>query len=158
MENSKTKFITADLTEKRMAAKGFANEWHHYPAHKQRSVLKHYVATITDEWGVADWYIYEEKTADGFSVFVSTSDAKNIDVSSNVHYSENLLTEQLIQAISNSGLIFVWDTDSEFVEEAINYLYDLLVTIKLNEVKDELISDGYKDPKQIRKSSDNIYK
>ena len=40
-------------------------------------VKKYYNFEFTDEWGVQDFYIYEESTADGYSVYVAIDDPKN---------------------------------------------------------------------------------
>jgi ABC-type ATPase involved in cell division len=43
----------------------------------KESVLKHFNVEFTDEWSNnADFYVYEESTADGYSVFIATHDTE----------------------------------------------------------------------------------
>jgi len=146
MNNSKTKFITDEIIEERMVAKGFGCDKEGDEEHMFKSVLEGNSAKITDEWwSSADWYIYEESTNDGYSVFVSTADKDNIDIGSDVNYYDHELREDLIEAISNSSNIFVWDLDQPFVEDAIMELYGDVIETQRVMVEDELMDEGYED-------------
>ena len=50
-----------------------------------------------------DFYIYEESTADGYSIWVATYDDRDFCINSDVFYYENKLDEPLVEAIYNIG-------------------------------------------------------
>ena len=69
------KLITDELINERLEAKGFGKKQINDEDLAQKSVLKHFNVEFTDEWtNNADFYVYEESTADGYSVFVATHD------------------------------------------------------------------------------------
>ena len=68
-----SKFITDELVEERLIKKGFGEQDSHDEEHVKKVVCKHYDLEITDDWSSdCDHYIYEETTADGYSVWIST--------------------------------------------------------------------------------------
>jgi len=95
-------------------------------------VKKYYNFEFTDEWGVQDFYIYEESTADGYSVYVAIDDPKKgICVGENVYYYDSDLQDALVDHIKYSSkldkdIIYVDDLNSFYVEEAIDVLNELM--------------------------------
>ena len=64
------------------------------------AVEKHFKFTISDEWANSHaYYIYEESTADGYSVYIATSDIGNIHVNENVNYYDSDLSDALVEFI-----------------------------------------------------------
>ena len=101
------------------------------------AVQKHFKFTISDEWANSHaYYIYEESTADGYSVYITTSDIGNIHVNENVNYYDSDLSDALVEFIrynfedsaksKKPVTIYVDDMDSVFVEEAIDELEELM--------------------------------
>ena len=109
--------------------------------HARNQVLAHFECEITDQWQNPDFSIYEESTADGYSVWIATDDDKRINVNEDVYYYENELHDVLYNAIPDYNSIYCDDYD--FVEDAITRHYeDLLFRIE-EEVVDELLDEGY---------------
>ena len=136
MEN---KFITDELITLRMTEKGWIEGCD--DEHARNQVLAHFECEITDQWQNPDFSIYEESTADGYSVWIATDDDKRINVNEDVYYYENELHDVLYDAISDYNQIYCDNYD--FVEDAITRHYeDLLCRIE-EEVVDELLDEGY---------------
>ena len=135
----KNKFITDELITERMESKGWIEGCD--DEHAKKQVLEHFECEITDRWQNPDFSIYEESTADGYSVWIATDDDKHINVNEDVYYYENELNDVLYDAIPDYNNIYCDNYD--FVEDAITRHYeDLLCRIE-EEVEDELLGEGY---------------
>ena len=135
----KNKFITDELITQRMEDKGWIEGCD--DEHAKKQVLEHFECEITDRWQNPDFSIYEESTADGYSVWIATDDNKSINVNEDVYYYENELNDVLYDAIPDYNNIYCDNYD--FVEDAITRHYeDLLCRIE-EEVVDELLDEGY---------------
>ena len=135
----KNKFITDELITQRMESKGWIEGCD--DEHAKKQVLEHFECEITDQWQNPDFSIYEESTADGYSVWIATNDDKSINVNEDVYYYENELNDVLYDAIPDYNNIYCDNYD--FVEDAITRHYeDLLCRIE-EEVVDELLDEGY---------------
>ena len=133
------KFITDELITLRMTEKGWIEGCD--DEHAKKQVLEHFECEITDQWQNPDFSIYEESTADGYSVWIATDDDKHINVNEDVYYYENELHDVVYDAIPDYNNIYCDNYD--FVEDAITRHYeDLLCRIE-EEVVDELLSEGY---------------
>jgi len=135
----KNKFITDELITQRMESKGWIEGCD--DEHAKKQVLEHFECEITDNWQNPDFSIYEESTADGYSVWIATDDDRSINVNEDVYYYENELNDVLYDAIPDYNNIYCDNYD--FVEDAITRHYeDLLCRIE-EEVVDELLDEGY---------------
>ena len=135
----KNKFITDELITERMESKGWIEGCD--DEHAKKQVLEHFECEITDRWQNPDFSIYEESTADGYSVWIATDDDKHMNVNEDVYYYENELNDVLYDAIPDYNNIYCDNYD--FVEDAITRHYeDLLCRIE-EEVEDELLGEGY---------------
>ena len=77
------KLITAKLINERLEVKGFGDYQANDEDLAKESVLHYYNIELTDDYSSsADFYIYEESTADGYSVFVATHDQNVVNVNS----------------------------------------------------------------------------
>jgi len=72
----------------------------------------------------ADFYIYEETTADGYTIYVATSDPSNIDISEEVYYYDTDLEDAWYKALKNGGKIYADDLDSYQLSDALKKLND----------------------------------
>jgi len=135
----KNKYITDELIAQRMESKGWIEGCD--DEHARNQVLAHYDCEITDQWQNPDFCVYEESTADGYSVWIATSDSKSINVNEDVYYYENELTDVVYDAIHDYSNIYCDNYD--FIEDAITRHYeDLLCRIE-DEIIDELLNEGY---------------
>jgi len=98
-----------------------------------KKVQQHYNFKFTNNWGIQDYYVYEESTADGYSVYIATENTNNICVNENVHYYDSALCNELVEFIKHTSklhetIIYVDDLDAYFIDEAIQELYELIIT------------------------------
>mgnify|MGYP003328819581 FL=1 len=111
-------------------------------------MLDYYESEIVNDWSQAvDFHIYEETTADGYSVYVATYDDQNVSVSENVHYYDNNLGAQLTQAITQGWKIYLADMDDYYVTDVMRELYTNLCEKRQEEIVVELIDEGYEEIK-----------
>ena len=132
-------FITDDLITRRMTEKGWIEGCDDEHARKQ--VLDYYECEVMDNWQNPDFSIYEESTADGYSVWIATDDDKSINVNEDVYYYENELPDVLYDAIPDYSNIYCDNYD--FVEDAITRHYEDILCRMEEEVVDELLDEGY---------------
>ena len=150
MENKK--IITDELINERLEAKGFGDKQISDSDLAKESVLNHFHVELIDDWSEdADFYIYEESTVDGHSVFVATCDTKNISVNENIYYYDHDLSETLQEAIKFANgdedypeKIYVDDLYQDFVDDAIQELFAYLSERFEEEIITELEDEGYK--------------
>ena len=135
------KFITDELITQRMESKGWIEGCD--DEHAKKQVLEHFECEITDQWQNPEFSIYEESTADGYSVWIATDDDKSINVNEDVYYYENELNDVLYDAISDYNQIYCDNYD--FVKDAITIHYEDLLSRIEEEVVDELHDEGYSD-------------
>ena len=134
-----TKYITDELIAQKMAEKGWIEGCD--DEHARNQVLAHYECEVTDQWQNPDFSVYEESTADGYSVWIATANDKSINVSEDVYYYENELTDVLYEAIPDYSNIYCDNYD--FVEDAITRHYEDLMCRIEDETVDELLDEGY---------------
>jgi len=134
-----TKYITDELISQKMAEKGWIEGCD--DEHARNQVLAHYECEVTDQWQNPDFSVYEESTADGYSVWIATANDKSINVSEDVYYYENELTDVLYEAIPDYSNIYCDNYD--FVEDAITRHYEDLMCRIEDETIDELLDEGY---------------
>ena len=142
------KYITDELIEQRLIAKGYGDEDSHDEEHVRNVVLKHFDLELTDNWSNdCSHYIYEESTADGYSVYISTHDFNKIEVSENIFYYDHDLSAQFIQAVYDNDhgdvQFYLGDMEADYVQDAINELFIRLVDLYTDIVTDELFDEGY---------------
>ena len=145
------KLITDELINERLEAKGFGNKQSEDEDLAKESVLKHFNLEFTDNYSDnADFYIYEETTADGYSVFVATHDQSHVNVNENVYYYDTYVGDALEELIKysngdedNPEIIYVDDLHQQFIDDAIVVLFEYLAERFEEEVIDELKDEGY---------------
>ena len=135
----KNKYITDELIAQRMESKGWIEGCD--DEHARNQVLAHYDCEVTDQWQNPDFSIYEESTADGYSVWIASANTNNININEDVYYYDGDLPDVLYEAIPDYNRIYCDCED--IIEDAITRHYeDLLCRIE-DEIIDELIDEGY---------------
>jgi len=145
------KLITNELINERLEAKGFGDYQANDEDLAKESVLKHFNLEFTDNYSDnADFYIYEETTADGYSVFVATHDQSHVNVNENVYYYDTYVGDALEEFIKysngdedNPEIIYVDDLHQQFIDDAIIVLFEYLAERFEEEVIEELTDEGY---------------
>ena len=95
-------------------------------------VNKYFNFKLTDEYSSElDFYIYEECTADGYSVWVATEFKHSINVVEEIFFYDTDLKYVLINHIKDSSkeletVIYVDDLSSYYVSEALDELRELM--------------------------------
>ena len=135
----KNKFITDELITKRMESKGWIEGCD--DEHARNQVLAHFECEITDNWQNPDFSIYEESTADGYSVWIASADTNRININEDVYYYNSDLSDVLYEAIPDYDRIYCDDED--IIEDAITRQYEDLLFRMEEEVVDELLNEGY---------------
>ena len=145
-----TKYITDELIEERLTMKGFSEQDSHDEEHVFESVCKHFDLTLTDTWKPnLDFYIYEESTADGYTVYVGTHEPNSISVSEHVYYYDNELTSLLAQAVIDADhgdaeiYLSALNDGESWITDAMSELYIDLYKLYVDEITDELFDEGY---------------
>ena len=142
------KYITDELIEQRLIAKGYGDEDSHDEEHVRNVVLKHFDLELTDTWSPdCSHYIYEENTADGYSVYISTHDINKINVNENVYYYDSNMCAAFKQAVYDNDhgdvQFYLGDIEADYIQDAICELYIDLVELYTETTIDELIDEGY---------------
>lgn len=145
--------ITNELINERLEAKGFGEKQSEDFESALKAVVNHYHVKITDDFvNDADFYIYEESTADGYSVFVAIHDQRQININENVYYYDSDLSGVLEYNIKYSNgdedypeVIYVDDIYADYVEYAIQNMFVYLAERFEEEVINELIDEGYEE-------------
>ena len=148
----KEKIITDELINEMLEAKGFGEKQENDEDLAKEAVLKHFGVEFTDDYSSsADFYIYEESTADGYSVFIATHSQDSVNVNENVYYYDSDLGDALEEYIKYSNgdeedpeIIYVDDLNQQFIDDAIVQLFEYLAERFEEDVIDELESKGYK--------------
>ena len=145
------KLITDELINERLEAKGFGEKQINDEDLAKESVLKHFGVEIIDNYSSnADFYVYEESTADGYSVFVATHDQSVVNVNENVYYYDSDLSDALVDFMKYSNgsedypnVVYVDDLNQQFIDDAIVQLFEYLAERFEEEIIDELTDEGY---------------
>ena len=148
-----SKVITEELVNERLEARGFGEKQQEDEDLTRKSVLDYYGIKLTGHCDSnADFSIYEESTADGYSVWIATHDTNKISICEDVYYYDSDLGDALAEAIRYSNgqvefpeTFYVEDQDANYVDEAIEQLFVYLSEKIEVEVVDELINEGYEE-------------
>ena len=148
----KQKLITDELINEMLEARGFGEKQINDEDLAKEAVLNHFNVEFTDNFtSNADFYIYEESTSDGYSVYVATHDTSSISINEDVYYYDSDLGDALEEFIKDSNgdedhpeIIYVDDLYQQFIDDAIVQLFEYLAERFEEEIIDELTSEGYK--------------
>ncbi len=146
-----SKLITEELINERLEAIGFGDKQSNNEDVAKQNVLDHYGVELTDNWTEkAEYYIYEESTSDGYSVYVCTDDTSSISVCEDINLYDHDLSDKLEEQIKYSNgdkdypeIIYVDDLYQDFIDQAIESLFIYLAERFEEEVINELIDEGY---------------
>ena len=144
-----SKYITDELIEERLKKRGFSS-YEGYGAEDEdanyKELCEYYDFELIDEWnGRAEYFIYSETTADGYEVWITTDDDQgSVNVNENVHYYDNDLAEVLMDWIRyGGGIIFVEDMEADYVNEALERMFDTMIECIKDNIIIELEDEGY---------------
>lgn len=147
------KIITEDLILEKLEQKKVLDHYSIDEDLAQKQLENHFDFKLTDNWNnTPDYSIYTETTADGYEVWVATDgDGRNVCINEDVHYYDNDLAEALIEACTDYlELIYVDDLESDYVNDAMEQLYDKYINDMKEDIESELIDAGYVTPDPIK--------
>ncbi len=153
----KEKLITDELINEMLEARGFGEKQINDEDLAKEAVLNHFNVEFTDNFtSNADFHIYEESTADGYSVYVATHDTSSISINEDVYYYESDLGNALEEFIKHSNgdednpeIIYVDDLFQQFIDDAIVQLFEYLAERFEEDIIDELKDKGYKQINEL---------
>ena len=147
----KEKLITDELINEMLEARGFGEKQINDEDLAKEAVLNHFNVEFTDNFtSSADFYIYEESTADGYSVFVATHDQNSVNINENVYYYDSELGDALEEFMKysngdedNPEIIYVDDLHQQFIDDSMSQLFEYLAERFEEDIIDELKDKGY---------------
>lgn len=140
-----SKIITDELIKEKLIYRGWQDIDEADQDWQRKMVLEYYDVELTDTFNDCEYYIYSESTRDGYEVFIATDSIGSVCISEDVHYYDSDLHDELIDAIKNElSPIYVDDENADFVDYAIEELYQELYDEKYQEAESELEDEGYK--------------
>ncbi len=147
------KTLTQELIEQKLKEKGWKlthGEDMTYDQMREK-VLDYYNVEFTDRFNNnCGYYIYTESTRDGYEVWVATESMGGVCISEDVYYYDSDIYDALIDAIKDElSPIYVDDTEADYINYAIEELYDYLYDRKLQETETELEDEGYEWPEKV---------
>lgn len=143
-----SKILTDELIKQTMADQGWLDVNEADQDWQRKMVLQYYDVELTDRFdNNCGYYIYGESTRDGYEVFVAADDIRRVCISEDVYYYESDLHDALVDAIKDElSPIYLDDEDADFVDYAIEELYEYLYDRKYEETESELEEQGYEWP------------
>ena len=144
------KTLTDELIVQKLAEQGWLDINEVDEEHKKKMVLGYYEVEFTDMYNNnCGYYIYTESTRDGYEVYVATESMGGVCIPEDVYYYDSDLHYALADAIKDElSPIYLDDTDADFVDYAIEELYEFVYQEKYDEVESELEDQGYEWPEK----------
>ena len=141
-----SKILTDELIEQTMSDQGWLPPNEADQDWQKKTVLDHYEVKFTDRFdNNCEYYIYGESTRDGYEVYVASDSVRNVCISEDVYYYDSDLHDALVDAIQDElSPIYLDDEDADFVDYAIEELYNDLYNQNYEETELELQDKGYK--------------
>ncbi len=142
------KTLTDELIEQKLAEQGWLDVNEIDQEDQKKMVLEYYDVELTDRYNSnCQYYMYSESTRDGYEVWVASESMGGVCISEELYYYDSDLHEALADAIKDElSPIYLDDTEAEFVDYAIEQVYEDLYDRKLEEVESELEDQGYEWP------------
>ena len=141
--------ITEELIAEQLLNLGYDENKSHIEEYVQEKVLNHYEATITDIWSERmDFYMYEESTSDGYSVYIATNNPANININEDVNYYDSEFSTYLVDTLkygNNEPEIYVESPGESWVSDAMSQLFEELIELAEETAIDNLIDLGYEE-------------
>jgi len=140
-----SKKLTHGLIDERLAEYGVVPTHEADVEDQYRAINEHFEFDIDTSWsGSYDIMFYPETTADGYEVWIATTDDKSPYIGEDVYYYESDWLEKMPDAMRDGQRIhFDLDFDDYNFQEIIEEVYDSYYNDKKQEVEEQLIEEGY---------------
>ena len=140
------KKLTEELIQDNLEERGASIPHETHFEDKLKKVLSIHGAEITSDWDDrCNAFFYEESTVDGYSVYIATTNDKNICITEEVYYYEEELFENLKDYIIDGYKIYIGleFEDNYSFEKSITELYEEWYVEEYKEIEHALMDDGY---------------
>ena len=140
------KLLTDDLILSKMAEDHGAVPIEDIDTEDQyRKIQEHFDFNIDTDWkGNYDMMFYTETTADGYEIWVATSDERSPYLNEDLYYYDSDWLEKMPDAmIDGQRIHYDIDFDDYNFQEIIEEVYEHYFNDKKEEVENELIEEGY---------------
>ena len=146
-----SKILTHELIEQTLTDQGWLDVNEADQDWQKKMVLEYYDVEFTDMYNNnCGYYIYTESTRDGYEVWVATEDMGNVCISEDVYYYDSDLHVALADAIRDElSPIYLDDTEADFVDYAIEEVYEHIYDLKLQLTESDLEDQGYEWPEKV---------
>ena len=140
--------ITDEMIEAELLKRGYKeHESQTDDTFVNKKVCEEYGVEITENWeNGCEFYIYEESTADGYSVYIAAHDPNKISINEDVHYYESNLTDAVVEAFNNAyhgSSIYIETPSEDYIIDGMHQLYNDLMEKESRIIINELIDKGY---------------
>ena len=144
------KTLTDELIEQKLAEQGWLDVNEIDQKNQKKMVLEYFDVELTDKYDSnCQYYIYSESTRDGYEVWVASESMGGVCIPEEVYYYDSDLHEALAGAIEDElSPIYLDDPEADFVDYAIEQVYEYAYDKKLQEVESELEDQGYEWPEK----------
>jgi len=134
--------LRAKLINERLEARGFGEKQQDDEHLSIKAVKEYFNFEFVDTWDHADYYVYNEQTADGYDLIVTTDDINNINISEDVHYYDNDITNLVVNEITNSiySEFRIYMCDMDFAD-CMPGIYEELFMDAAQRLTDEIIEE-----------------
>lgn len=140
------KEITEEIISQELFNRDLLADYNDNPDKGNAQLQIHFGFEIVDDDAYRrNFVIYQEETADGYEVWVAHEPNNHIDIGSDVHYYENNLSDVLMEAAQETHIdtIYVDDIEAQYVEDAMENLYQIMKDEAIEDIIDALIEKGY---------------
>lgn len=137
------------LINERLEARGFGEKQQESECLSIKAVKEYFNFEFVNVWGNADYYVYNEQTADGYDLIVTTHDVDNINISEDVHYYDNDITDLVVNEIINSSygereIFKIYMCDMGFAD-CMSGIYEELFMDAVQRLTDEITKELKKE-------------
>ena len=139
--------ITDELIAKELLKLGYDESKFEDEEYIHNLVCDHYDLEITSRWSAnCDFFMYEEQTADGYSVWIATHDQNNISINEDVHYYDTNFSNLLVEFVrygNRDSEVYVDEPSEEWVNDAMYQLFEVIQVELHEQATNNLIDLGY---------------
>ena len=140
-----SKELTYGLIYERLSEHGIVEAGDIDIEDQYKAIQEHFEFDIDTSWsGSYDIMFYPETTADGYEIWVATTDDKNPYIGEDVYYYDNDWLEKMPDAMVDGQRIhYDIDFDDYNFQEIVEEVYEKYFSDKKEEIENELIEEGY---------------
>jgi len=93
-----------------------------------------------------NFFMYEEQTSDGYSVWIAAHDTSSISINEDVHYYDHNFSNLLVEFVrygNHGSKVYVDEPSEEWVNDAMYQLFEVIQVELHDQATNNLIDLGY---------------